>query len=127
MSKNELQEAFEYATNEIPGLKAISAVDIETGLAHGFKIIDNSFDLDAASAYNAEVVKAKIKAKNAMGMSKEKVELMVIELTSQIHLIQPYPDEKFLIYLAADRKSTNIGITRKAILEVSKRIKNSLG
>ena len=125
MGKNETQEAFEYAQSEIPGLKAISAVEIETGLAHGSLVVDKSFDLDAASAYNAEVVKAKIKAKNAMGMTKEKVELMIIELSHQIHMIQPTPNEKFVVYMAADR-SANIGITRKAVLEVSKRIEASL-
>lgn len=126
MGKNETKEAFEYAQNEIPGLKAISAVEIETGLAHGQLVLDPAFDLDAASAYNAEVVKAKIKAKNAMGMNKEKIELMFIELTSQIHLLQPTPNEKFIVYLAADRKEANMGITRKAIKEVSNRIQNSL-
>jgi len=68
MGRNETQEAFEYAKSEIGGLKAISAVEVETGLAHGSLLIDPKFDLDAASAYNSEVLKAKIKAKNAMGM-----------------------------------------------------------
>ncbi|MFY0599419.1 MAG: hypothetical protein JXR03_07085 [Cyclobacteriaceae bacterium] len=116
---NKVELAFEHAKNEISGLKAISAVEVETGLSHGSLIIDTKFDLEAASAYNAEVVKAKIKAKNAMGMSKERVEIMIIELSSQIHLIQPTPDEKYIIYMAADKGSSNIGITRKVMMAVS--------
>lgn len=126
MSAEETKIAFEYAKSEISGLKAISAVEVATGLAHGSLLLDKSFDLDAASAYNSEVLKAKIKAKNAMGMEKEKVELMIIELSSQIHMIQPTPNEKFLVYMAADKSTTNIGIARKIIVEVSKRIEKSL-
>lgn len=126
MAKNETQEAFEYAKEEIAGLKAISAVEIETGLAHGSLVIDKAFDLDAASAYNSQVLKAKIKAKNAMGMEEEVIELMTIELTNQIHMIQPTANEKYLIYMAADKGLTNVGITRKIVLNVSKRIEKSL-
>lgn len=93
MSKS-IEEIFKTAKTEISGLKAISAVEVETGLSHGSVIVDEKFDLDAASAYNAEVIKAKIRAKNAMGMQKEKIELMLIELSSQIHLIQPTDNEK---------------------------------
>lgn len=126
MSRDKIQETFEYAKAEIGGLKAISAVEISTGLAHGSLIVDEAFDLDAASAYNSEVIKAKIKAKNAMGMEKESIELMIIELNSQIHMIQPTEDEKFLVYMAAEKGATNIGITRKIMLEVSKKIQENL-
>lgn len=126
MSKNETQEAFEYAKAEISGLKAISVVEVATGLAHGSLVVDKTFDLDAASAYNSEVLKAKIKAKNAMGMEKEKIDLIIIELSSQIHMIQPTPNEQFLIYMAADKANTNMGITRKIVLEISKKVEKSL-
>tara|TARA_B100001250_G_scaffold336650_1_gene303203 strand:- start:16 stop:393 length:378 start_codon:yes stop_codon:yes gene_type:complete len=120
-----VEKAFETAKKEISGLKAISAVEIESGLSHGSLIVDEKFDLDAASAYNAEVIKAKIKAKNAMGMQKEKIDLMIIELTSQIHLIQPTDDEKYIIYMAAD-KSSNVGIVRKVMKSISGEVQAAL-
>lgn len=120
-----VEKAFETAKKEISGLKAISAVEIESGLSHGSLIVDEKFDLDAASAYNAEVIKAKIKAKNAMGMQKEKIDLMIIELTSQIHLIQPTNDEKYIIYMAAD-KSSNVGIVRKVMKSISGEVQAAL-
>jgi len=124
MSK--IDEAFKYAKEEIGGLKAISAVEVETGLALGSLIVDKAFDLEAASAYNSEVLKAKIRAKNAMGMNKEKINLMIIELTNQIHILQPTPNEKYIVYLAADKGVTNLGITRRIILEVSRKIGTAL-
>ena len=120
-----VEKAFETAKKEISGLKAISAVEIESGLSHGSLIVDEKFDLDAASAYNAEVIKAKIKAKNAMGMQKEKIDLMIIELTSQIHLIQPTDDEKYIIYMAAD-KSSNVGMVRKVMKSISGEVQSAL-
>lgn len=123
---NKVEEAFNYAKEGINGLKAISVVEIESGLSHGSLIVDEKFDLDAASAYNAEVLKAKIKAKSAMGMGKEKIDLMIIELSSQIHMIQPTSNEDYLIYMAADKAASNIGITRKVMLEVAKQVDSSV-
>lgn len=126
MSQKEIDAAFQEAKEGIAGLKAISAVEIASGLAHGSLIIDKSFDLDAASAYNSEVLKAKMKAKNAMGMEKENIDIIIIELTSQIHIIQPTDNGKYLIYMAADRSTTNVGIARKIILDVGKKIQSTL-
>lgn len=126
MGIKEIDLAFEEAKEGITGLKAISAVEVESGLAHGSLILDKAFDLDAASAYNSEVLKAKIKAKNAMGMTKEQIEIIIIELSSQIHILQPTTNNKFLVYMAADRSTTNIGMARKVVLEVGKKIEKAL-
>lgn len=119
---NAIDTAFKKAKEEIAGLMAISVVEVESGLSHGSLIVDSKFDLDAASAYNAEVVKAKIRAKNAMGMDKEKIEIMIIELSSQIHIIQPTSNEKFIVYMAASKSTSNIGITRKVMLSIAKEV-----
>jgi hypothetical protein len=123
---NTIEQAFEYAKKEMNGLKAISLVDVSSGLSHGSLIIDTKFDLDAASAYNAEVLKAKVKAKSAMGMAKENIEIMIIELTSQIHMILPLAGDKYLIYAAADRSNSNIGIARKVMIEVAEMVKSGI-
>ena len=122
MAKNGMNEAFKKVKNALSGLKALSAVEVESGLSEGQLLVDSSFDLEAASAYNAEVLKAKIKAKNAMGMTKETVEMIIIELSSQIHIIQPTPNEKYLVYMAADRSTTNVGMARKVMKDVAKEL-----
>lgn len=119
MGTKKIDEAFQGAKKELAGLKAISAVEVESGLAHGSLIIDKAFDLDAASAYNAEVLKAKIKARDAMGMHDEKLDTIIIELSNQLHLILPTEDCK---YLATDRSNTNMGIAHKVIMDVGKKI-----
>lgn len=126
MAKQTIDEIFEEVKNGIAGLKAVSAVEVEIGLAIGSLIVDEAFDLDAASAYNSEVLKAKIKAMNAMGMSKEKIDIIIIELTSQIHLIQPIKDGSYLLYIALDRSLTNMGMARKVALVTGKKIESIL-
>lgn len=126
MGQKEIDAAFQEAKEGISGLKAISAVEVDSGLAHGSMIIDKAFDLDAASAYNSEVLKAKMKAKNAMGMEKERIDIIIIELSSQIHIIQPTENGKYLVYMAADRSTTNVGMARKVVLSVGKKIEAAL-
>ncbi|MDE0472781.1 MAG: hypothetical protein OXH57_12660 [Ekhidna sp.] len=126
MSKTAIKDAFEEAKAGITGLKAISVVEVESGLAIDSMILDKDFDLEAAGAYNAEVLKAKIKAKNAMGMDKERIDLILIELTTQNHLIQPSPNGKYLVYIAVDKNTSNIGITRKIALSVGKKVQEQL-
>ncbi|MEO9473918.1 MAG: hypothetical protein ABJG41_00220 [Cyclobacteriaceae bacterium] len=122
MMSDAIEKVFEKAKSEIGGLKAITAVEVESGLSHGSLIIDTKFDLDATIAYNAEVMKAK----NAMGMQKEKTDIMIIELSSQIHIIQPTTNEKFIIYVAADKSGSNLGLIRKVMLSVSKEVESAL-
>ncbi|MBC6400860.1 MAG: hypothetical protein GDA51_08815 [Ekhidna sp.] len=126
MGKIQIEEAFKEAREGIAGLKAISVVEVETGLAIDSMNLDKAFDIDAASAYNSEVLKAKIKAKNAMGMEKEEIDLILIELTTQNHLIQPSPNGKYLVYIATDKSSSNIGITRRIALSVGKKVQEQL-
>lgn len=125
-STKSVRDVFKEVGDELGGLKALSLVELETGLTIDSFLLDEKFDMDAAAAYNAEVVKAKIKAKNAMGLGHEHIEAMIIELNTQIHIIQPTPDEKMIIYLAADSKKTNLGMARKAAKTASLDIQNNL-
>ena len=119
MTKDQIKSMFNNIRKQVNGLLAISVVDVTSGKTEGSLAIDDSFALEAAGKYNAEVLKAKLKAKNAMGMDKEIIELITIELTSQLHFIQPSPTEKYLIYMAVDRKTANLGMARRVIKEAS--------
>lgn len=112
-----IDDILKYAESEISGLKAISVVETESGFPHGALNIDDRFDIEAASAYNAAVLNAKIRAKNAMGMEKEEISIITIELGSQIHVIRPTRDNRFLVYAAAD-KSSNVGIIRNVMIKL---------
>lgn len=112
-SEKVVQEIFEKISNEIPGFIAASLVDIDSGMTLAVKAVRSDFDLTAASAYNSELVKQKMKIMRALNL-KTGLEDMLITLGDQIHLIKLVGSTSF-IYLAADRASANLGIVRTIV------------
>ena len=71
------------------------------------------FDLTAASAYNSELVKQKLKITRTLGLTGT-IEDMLITLTDQIHLVKLIGGSTFL-YLAVDKRHSNLAIARAAV------------
>ena len=102
----------------IDGFVAVSITDVASGEAYDSFTADKKFDPNLASAYNLEVVKAKLKAIEALSL-KEEIQDITITLSSQIHIINIAPSGNYFIYLAVDSKKANMGIT-KAMLNKHK-------
>ena len=112
-SEKVINENFERLSGEIPGFVAAALVDIESGMTLGLKSNRPDFDLAAASAYNSEMVKQKMKIMRALNL-KTTFEDMIITLGDQIHIIKMVTPGTF-IYLAADRASCNLAIVRNVV------------
>ncbi len=112
-SEKVINENFEKLAGEIPGFMAASLVDIESGMTLGLKSLRSDFDLAAASAYNSEMVKQKMKIMRALNL-KTTFDDMIITLGDQIHIIKMVTPSTF-IYLAADRSSCNLAIVRNVV------------
>jgi len=112
-SEKVINENFERLANDIPGFIAASLVDIESGMTLGLKSNRSDFDLTAASAYNSEMVKQKMKIMRALNL-KTTFEDMIITLGDQIHIIKMITPGTF-IYLAADRSACNLAIVRNVV------------
>lgn len=98
----------------IPGFIAVSVTEIESGVSYVSYSSKEGYDPSLASAYNLEVVKSKIKAIEALGLTEE-IEDITITLTNQIHVINVAKSGAFFIYLAVDSAKANLGITRALI------------
>ncbi|MBE7629332.1 hypothetical protein [Tenacibaculum piscium] len=98
-------------SKNIPGYIALSVTEMESGEALVSDSAKADFDVALASAYNLEVVNAKLKAINALGL-KEEVKDITITLTDQIHIINIAPTGGYFIYLAIDSARANIAITK---------------
>ncbi len=120
-----IEDILKYAEAEISGLKAISIVETEAGFSHGSLNLDERFDIEAASAYNAAVLQAKVRAKEAMGMKNETISIIIIELSNQTHVIRPIKDNRYLIYAAAD-KSSNLGIIRNVMIKIGSMVEETI-
>jgi len=112
-SEKVITENFERLAGDIPGFIAASLVDIESGMTLGLKSNRPDFDLAAASAYNSEMVKQKMKIMRALNL-KTTFEDMIITLGDQIHIIKMITPGTF-VYLAADRASSNLAIVRNVV------------
>ena len=109
-SEKQIVDAFERVAADLPGFMAASLVDIDSGMTLGLKSLRPDFDLAAASAYNSEMVKQKLKIMRALNL-KTTLEDMLLTLGDQIHMIKLVGSGTF-IYLAVDRSQSNLAIVR---------------
>ena len=110
----------------IPGSIAISIAEIESGICLASKSKDAKLEPEMAAAYNAEVVKQKLKAKKALGLEKEEIEDILITLTGQYHVLTVMPGNVYFVYIATTRES-NLGIIRSIVRRHMDEIKSQLG
>jgi predicted regulator of Ras-like GTPase activity (Roadblock/LC7/MglB family) len=112
-TEKQLNEVLEKISVDANGFIAASLVDLDSGMTLAVKTARTDFDLTAASAYNSELVKQKLKIMRTLGLSGA-IEDMLITLTDQIHLIKVVGNNTFL-YLAVDKKQSNIAMVRSAV------------
>jgi len=105
----------------ISGFIAVSVTEVETGMSYCSLSLNPNFDPELASAYNLEVVKAKLSAIKALGLD-QKINDILITLTDQIHIIDVSEDGKYFIYLAVDSTKANLGLTRATLAKFKKDI-----
>lgn len=99
---------------EIEGAIGAAVVDYNSGMALGTLRTTKSLDLHVASAGNTEVVRAKLRTIEQLGLN-EDIEDMLITLSSQYHLIRPMTGRKskgLFLYLALDRSRANLALAR---------------
>ena len=112
-TEKQLNETLEKISVDTNGFIAASLVDLDSGMTLAIKASRSDFDLTAASAYNSELMKQKLKIMRTLGLSGA-IEDMLITLTDQIHLIKMVNRGTFL-YLAVDRSQSNLAIVRTAV------------
>jgi hypothetical protein len=111
--EKELVDVIEKIQHDASGFIAASLVDLDSGMTLAVKAVRSDFDLTAASAYNSELVKQKLKIMATLGIGGT-IEDMLITLSDQIHLIKMVSKTTFL-YLAVDRSQSNLAIVRSAV------------
>ena len=112
-TEKQLNEVLEKISQDMNGFIAASLVDLDSGMTLAIKASRTEFDLTAASAYNSELVKQKLKIMRTLGLSGT-IEDMLITLSDQIHLVKLIGPNTFL-YLAVDKKLSNIALVRTAV------------
>jgi predicted regulator of Ras-like GTPase activity (Roadblock/LC7/MglB family) len=96
----------------IDGALGVALVDFTSGLTLG-TLGRPSFDLELAAAGNCEVVRAKMKIRDKLGI-KDRIEDILISLTGQYHLIRMVGTTLFF-YVVLDRSKSNLGMARREL------------
>lgn len=98
----------------IDGAVGAAVVDYSSGMALGILGGSKDLDLQVAAAGNTEVVKAKLRTMDSLGIQ-DAIEDILISLTGQYHLIRPISGrggKGLFLYLALDRGRANLAMAR---------------
>lgn len=106
----------------VPGFIAVAIAEIKSGISYHTQSVIADFDPELASAFNLEVVKAKINAIKALGLQEQSVDNIMITLSSQIHIIDVSENGEYFIYLAVDSTKANLGMTKSILNKYKKEI-----
>lgn len=98
----------------IDGALGAAVVDYNSGMALGMLGSSKTLDLQVAAAGNTEVVRAKLRTMEQLGLN-ESIEDILISLSGQYHVIRPMTGRKskgLFLYLALDRGRSNLALAR---------------
>jgi len=120
-----LKKFGEEIKKNVPGYIAVAVSEIKSGILYYSDSALAGFDPELASAFNLEVVKAKLNAINALGLN-ESIDDIMITMTNQIHIIDVSDNNEYFIYLAVDSTKANLGMTKALLGKYKKEIAGKL-
>ncbi|MFE3454315.1 hypothetical protein ACFXJ8_35865 [Nonomuraea sp. NPDC059194] len=108
----------------IDGAVGAVVVDYGSGMALGALGGAKDLDLQVAAAGNTEVVKAKLRTMDSLGL-KDTIEDILITLTGQYHIIRPMTGrggKGLFLYLALDRARANLAMARHRLRAIEEKL-----
>jgi hypothetical protein len=108
----------------IDGALGCAVVDYSSGMALGVLGSSKSLDLQVASAGNTEVMRAKMRTIDQLGL-KDAIEDILITLTNQYHILRPISGRNgqgLFLYMALDRARANLALARHQLKRVEETI-----
>jgi hypothetical protein len=102
------------------GALGVALVDWDSGMALGTLGGGKYLDLDVAAAANTEVVRAKMRAMEALRLN-DAIEDILITLSQQYHIIRPLKSvegKSLFLYFVLDRRKANLALARHHLKQV---------
>ncbi|MFK4066186.1 hypothetical protein [Streptomyces sp. NPDC029674] len=114
------ETALKEATTSIEGVIGAALVDYTSGMALGTIGGGKDLDLSVAAAGNTDVVRAKLRTMELLGL-KDEIEDILISLGSQYHLIRLIKGRNnngLFLYLALDKNRSNLAMARHQLMRI---------
>ncbi|MFC7817219.1 MULTISPECIES: hypothetical protein [unclassified Streptomyces] len=115
-----LETSLKECLSVIDGASAAALVDYTSGMALGTLGGTKEFNLEVAAAGNTDVVRAKLRTMELLGL-KEEIEDILITLNSQYHLIRLLKGRGgngLFLYLVLDASRANLAMARHQLRRI---------
>lgn len=109
---------------QISGAIGAALVDSASGMALGTIGGTKDFDLGVAGAANTDVIRAKQRTMEMLGLN-EAIEDMLVTLGSQYHLLRPLAARSgkgLFLYLALDKDRANLAMARHQLRAIEQQL-----
>jgi len=107
----ELNAAFKKMERRMPGFIAAALVNLHTGTVLATHSAKESFDLEAACAFNSEIIRQEHRALQAIGSKSTLVDIL-LALSDQVHILKMVDSGAAFLYLVVDRTLTSLATAR---------------
>ncbi|MEW2529397.1 hypothetical protein [Streptomyces sp. NPDC047071] len=114
------ETALKEAMTAIDGTLGAALVDYSSGMALGTLGGSKELDLSVAAAGNTDVVRAKVRTMEMLGLKGE-IEDVLITLSDQYHLIRLLKSRNnsgLFLYLALDKDKANLAMARHQLRRI---------
>ncbi|MER5546203.1 hypothetical protein ACWDBD_11955 [Streptomyces sp. NPDC001118] len=114
------ETALKEALTTIEGATGVALVDYTSGMALGTMGGSKSFDLTVAAAGNTDVIRAKMRTMDMLGLKGE-IEDVLITLSDQYHLIRLLKGRGgngLFLYLVLDSSRANLAMARHQLKRI---------
>ncbi|MCI3930941.1 hypothetical protein [Streptomyces sp. AN091965] len=114
------EAALKEAMTAIDGALGAALVDYSSGMALGTLGGSKELDLSVAAAGNTDVVRAKVRTMEMLGLKSE-IEDVLITLSDQYHLIRLLKSRNnsgLFLYLALDKDKANLAMARHQLRRI---------
>ena len=106
----------------LDGCIGAALVDWQSGMTLGTAGGGSALNLDVAAAENTDVVRAKLKVMQNLGLD-DKIEDILITLSTQYHLIRLLErDQSLFIYVALKKDRANLAMARYKITQIERQL-----